>query len=221
MSASCVLLMQHHACLPAHASCMAPVIAHRLSGARCTLLVLALHLAGASIVNGYQGSVHSTGASCLCPTPPSRSNSPPLCRQVRDPTKYGNAFPSNPRLEVMQGDVTDVAACKRACSGAGGVIYAASGKGYWSPYAVDYEGVKVGCGRAVLWRDRAGGRTVKAAGFWLWRGLLVAAVRGFGGCQGRLSMKRGRGKRKAAGLWCWGGKGSACRRRPWITRARR
>lgn len=100
-------------------------------------------------------------------------------RQVRDPTKYADAFPSNPRLEVTQGDVTDIAACKRACSGAGGVIYAASGKGYWSPHAVDYEGVKVGCGRAVLWRDRAGGRTVKAAGFWLWRGLLVAAVCGF------------------------------------------
>lgn len=60
---------------------------------------------------------------------------------VRDPSKYAEAFPKDARLEVVAGDVTDQASLDKALAGAKGVIFAASGKGYWSAKEVDYEGV--------------------------------------------------------------------------------
>eukprot|EP00878_Enallax_costatus_P017417 GHUV01018291.1.p1 GENE.GHUV01018291.1~~GHUV01018291.1.p1 ORF type:complete len:131 (+),score=33.71 GHUV01018291.1:127-519(+) len=46
------------------------------------------------------------------------------------------------RLEVVQGDVTDPASLPAALQDAQGVIFAASGKGFWSAKAVDEQGVK-------------------------------------------------------------------------------
>ncbi|GBF96769.1 hypothetical protein Rsub_09625 [Raphidocelis subcapitata] len=60
---------------------------------------------------------------------------------VRDPSKYAGKFPSDPRLEVVAGDVTDRASLEAALRGAAGVIFAASGVGYWSAKDVDYQGV--------------------------------------------------------------------------------
>lgn len=58
---------------------------------------------------------------------------------VRDPAKYEGKFPSDPRLEVVAGDVTDRASLHAALRGARGVIFAASGTGYWTAKDVDYQ----------------------------------------------------------------------------------
>jgi hypothetical protein len=60
---------------------------------------------------------------------------------VRDPAKYAEKFPSDARLEVVKGDVTDAPSLAAALAGAKGVIFAASGVGYWSAKDVDYQGV--------------------------------------------------------------------------------
>eukprot|EP00882_Tetradesmus_deserticola_P003700 GHRQ01003914.1.p1 GENE.GHRQ01003914.1~~GHRQ01003914.1.p1 ORF type:complete len:227 (+),score=84.86 GHRQ01003914.1:67-747(+) len=63
------------------------------------------------------------------------------------------------RLQVVAGDVTDAASLPAAVNDAAGVIFAASGRGYWSAEAVDNKGVKNvadackaagGVGRVVL-----------------------------------------------------------------------
>jgi uncharacterized protein YbjT (DUF2867 family) len=46
------------------------------------------------------------------------------------------------RLEVVAGDVTDPASLPPTLTDASGVIFAASGKGYWSAKSVDEQGVK-------------------------------------------------------------------------------
>lgn len=61
---------------------------------------------------------------------------------MRNPAKYADEFPPSERLEVVAGDVTDKSSLAAALAGAKGVIFAASGTGYWSAKAVDYE---VGC----------------------------------------------------------------------------
>ncbi|KAI8476283.1 MAG: hypothetical protein J3K34DRAFT_401798 [Monoraphidium minutum] len=65
----------------------------------------------------------------------------PVRAVVRDPSKYAEAFPKDARLQVVAGDVTDKTSLTKAFEGAKGVIFAASGRGYWSANAVDYEGV--------------------------------------------------------------------------------
>ncbi len=53
-----------------------------------------------------------------------------------------DTFPSNSQLEVVQGDVTNAASVKECLKDASTAIFAASGKGYWSPAEVDRDGVK-------------------------------------------------------------------------------
>jgi uncharacterized protein YbjT (DUF2867 family) len=56
---------------------------------------------------------------------------------VRDPAKYADKFPTDKRLEVVKGDVTDPDSLKAAFQGAKGVIFAASGQGFWTAKPVD------------------------------------------------------------------------------------
>lgn len=46
--------------------------------------------------------------------PPPTDSNPQVRAVVRDPSKYAAAFPQDPRLEVVAGDVTDEASLKRA-----------------------------------------------------------------------------------------------------------
>ncbi|GAB4813396.1 hypothetical protein N2152v2_000442 [Parachlorella kessleri] len=46
------------------------------------------------------------------------------------------------RLELVKGDVTDPESLKAALAGCKGVVFAASGRGYWSADSVDFKGVK-------------------------------------------------------------------------------
>lgn len=59
---------------------------------------------------------------------------------VRDPSKYSN-LAKDPRVEVVQGDVTSKDSLVTALKGSKGVIFAASGKGFWSADSVDHKGV--------------------------------------------------------------------------------
>eukprot|EP00195_Chlamydomonas_chlamydogama_P013054 CAMPEP_0202901654 /NCGR_PEP_ID=MMETSP1392-20130828/14378_1 /ASSEMBLY_ACC=CAM_ASM_000868 /TAXON_ID=225041 /ORGANISM="Chlamydomonas chlamydogama, Strain SAG 11-48b" /LENGTH=238 /DNA_ID=CAMNT_0049588247 /DNA_START=80 /DNA_END=796 /DNA_ORIENTATION=- len=82
----------------------------------------------------------------------------PVRAVVRNPDKYQGTFPRSERLAVVKGDVTDLASCKEACKDAKGVIFAAAGKDYFSPHAVDFMGVanvaeaakEAGASRVVL-----------------------------------------------------------------------
>lgn len=60
---------------------------------------------------------------------------------MRDPSKHADKFPQSDRLEVVAGDATDRASLDAALAGARGVIFAASGSGYWSADPVDHRGV--------------------------------------------------------------------------------
>lgn len=60
---------------------------------------------------------------------------------VRDPQKYEGQMPADARLQVVAGDVTDKASLTAALTGALGVVFAASGKGYWTADPVDHKGV--------------------------------------------------------------------------------
>lgn len=90
-------------------------------------------------VNVVLGAGGPTGAECVKRL--LSATTAPVRAVVRDPSKYAAAFPQDPRLEVVAGDVTDEASLKKALEGAKGVIFAASGRGYWSAKEVDYEGV--------------------------------------------------------------------------------
>lgn len=63
----------------------------------------------------------------------------PAVAIVRDPESYKDAFGSNKNLTLLPGDVTDVASLKSAFKEghAKKVIFAASGKTYWSAKSVD------------------------------------------------------------------------------------
>lgn len=63
---------------------------------------------------------------------------------VRDPAKYADKLPSQPGLEVVAGDVCDEASLRTVLAGARGVVFAASGKGFWTPAEVDFEVRKKG-----------------------------------------------------------------------------
>ena len=63
----------------------------------------------------------------------------PAVAIVRNPEKYKDAFGSNKNLTLLPGDVTDVASLKSAFKEGHikNVIFAASGKTYWSAKSVD------------------------------------------------------------------------------------
>lgn len=74
----------------------------------------------------------------------------PVRAVVRDPAKYDATFKAaaaaagadaDTRLQVVAGDVTDPQSLTGALKDAAGVIFAASGKGFWSAKPVDNEGV--------------------------------------------------------------------------------
>lgn len=74
----------------------------------------------------------------------------PVRAVVRDPAKYEAQFKeaahaaggnATSRLQVVAGDVTDPDSLKAALKDAAGVIFAASGRGFWSAKPVDYQGV--------------------------------------------------------------------------------
>lgn len=66
----------------------------------------------------------------------------PVRAVVREPSKYAEVLPKSEKLEIVAGDVTDKASLQGALKGAKGIIFAASGKGYWSASSVDFQGVK-------------------------------------------------------------------------------
>ena len=63
----------------------------------------------------------------------------PAVAIVRDPQKYKNAFKNDKNLTLLSGDVTDAASLKSAFKEGHvkNVIFAASGKTYWSAKSVD------------------------------------------------------------------------------------
>ncbi|KAK9866696.1 hypothetical protein WJX84_008201 [Apatococcus fuscideae] len=77
---------------------------------------------------------------------------------VRTPVKYEKEFPVSDNLQIVKGDVTDVASLEAAFEGVDNVIFTASGSGYWSAPTVDFQGVgktahaasKVGAKQVVL-----------------------------------------------------------------------
>ncbi|PRW59141.1 nad-dependent epimerase dehydratase isoform B [Chlorella sorokiniana] len=60
---------------------------------------------------------------------------------VRDPAKYASTLGGKKGVELVAGDVADVQSLRGTLQGASGVIFAASGTGYWSAKGVDYQGV--------------------------------------------------------------------------------
>ncbi len=71
---------------------------------------------------------------------------------VRDPQKAETTFAGQSgatstlkdvtvkeRLELVKGDVTDPESLKAALAGCKGVVFAASGRGYWSADSVDFK----------------------------------------------------------------------------------
>lgn len=57
----------------------------------------------------------------------------------QDPEKLKALFGERPNLSYAAADVEDPAALKEALRGSRGVIFAASGKTYWSAAKVDYQ----------------------------------------------------------------------------------
>lgn len=90
----------------------------------------------ANIVIGAGGP---TGHECVLRL--LAATSTPVRAVVRDPSKYADKFPKDSKLEVVAGDVTNAASLEAALKGAKGVIFAASGKGYFSAPSVDFQGV--------------------------------------------------------------------------------
>lgn len=66
----------------------------------------------------------------------------PVRAVVRDPAKYKELLPTSEKLEVVSGDVTDKASLTTALQNAKNIIFAASGRGYWTASSVDFQGVK-------------------------------------------------------------------------------
>ena len=57
---------------------------------------------------------------------------------VRNADAYKSAFSeNNSRLQLVKGDVQDMDSLRSALEGVKGVVFAASGRGYWSAAAVD------------------------------------------------------------------------------------
>jgi uncharacterized protein YbjT (DUF2867 family) len=58
---------------------------------------------------------------------------------VRDPDKYVGAWSSSEKLQIEAGDVTDASSLTRPLHNVKGIIFAASGKTYFSAKTVDTE----------------------------------------------------------------------------------
>ncbi|GLC35539.1 hypothetical protein PLESTM_000335100 [Pleodorina starrii] len=61
---------------------------------------------------------------------------------LRNPSKLDGVLEPNPKLQIVQGDVTNIDSLREALRGARGVIFAVAGTGYWSPAEVDFKGVQ-------------------------------------------------------------------------------
>ncbi|PSC74312.1 epimerase [Micractinium conductrix] len=84
------------------------------------------------------GAGGGTGAECVAALQAAQKE---VRAVVRDPAKYADSLGGRKGVEVVQGDVGDMQSLRKAVSGAGGVIFAASGSGYFSASQVDYQGV--------------------------------------------------------------------------------
>ena len=79
----------------------------------------------------------------------------------RNPDTLRDVLPESSKLELVKGDVTDASSLTPCFRGARGVVFTASGKGYWSADAVDckvsvvYKGDLrcTGSIRAALWHQ--------------------------------------------------------------------
>ncbi len=67
---------------------------------------------------------------------------------VRDATKYKEAWPSNDKLYLVNGDVTDAASIESTLQGVKGIIFAVSASTYFGANAVDRDvGLQANLGR--------------------------------------------------------------------------
>jgi uncharacterized protein YbjT (DUF2867 family) len=87
------------------------------------------------MANVVLGAGGPTGLECVKRLLAATSD--PVRAVVRDPAKYADKFPTDKRLEVVKGDVTDPDSLKAAFQSAKGVIFAASGQGFWTAKPVD------------------------------------------------------------------------------------
>lgn len=86
-------------------------------------------------VNVVLGAGGGTGLECVKRL--LQVGTEPVRAVVRDPSKYADVFPQDQRLEVVPGDVTDSNSVSKCLADAKGVVFAASGKGFWTASAVD------------------------------------------------------------------------------------
>ncbi|KXZ49338.1 hypothetical protein GPECTOR_22g932 [Gonium pectorale] len=93
-----------------------------------------------SPVNVVLGAAGATGLECVKRL--LATSDLPTRAVVRDPAKLQGVIEPSPKLQIAKGDVTDEASVREALAGAKGVIFAAAGKGYWSPAEVDFKGVQ-------------------------------------------------------------------------------
>ncbi|KAL4419569.1 hypothetical protein ABPG77_003595 [Micractinium sp. CCAP 211/92] len=84
------------------------------------------------------GAGGRTGAECVAALEAEKKE---VRAVVRQPSKYAASLGSHKGVELVAGDVTDPQSLRAAVAGSSGVIFAASGSGYWSGKEVDYQGV--------------------------------------------------------------------------------
>lgn len=87
-------------------------------------------------VNVVLGATGATGLECVKRL--LSISDLPTRAIVRDPAKLSGMLSPSPKLQVVQGDVTNETSLREALKDAHGVIFAAAGKGYWSPAEVDF-----------------------------------------------------------------------------------
>ncbi len=95
-------------------------------------LEIALNMAATAVI----GAGGPTGTECVKRL---LELGQPAVAIVRDPQKYKDAFDNDKNLRLLSGDVTDAASLKSAFKEGHvkNVIFAASGKTYWSAKSVD------------------------------------------------------------------------------------
>lgn len=84
------------------------------------------------------GAGGRTGAECVAALEAAQKD---VRAVVRDPSKYAASLGSRKGVQLVTGDVSDPQSLRAAVAGSGGVIFAASGSGFWSAKGVDFEGV--------------------------------------------------------------------------------
>lgn len=84
------------------------------------------------------GAGGQTGAECVSAL---EQQGTAVRAVVRDPAKYASTLGARKGVEVVAGDVGNVQSLRGALQGCSGVIYAASGSGFWSAKEVDCQGV--------------------------------------------------------------------------------